>query len=47
MFELLKGNFSAMRMTGRITHMEETKNAYSVLVGEPERKRPLRRPKRT
>jgi hypothetical protein len=26
--------------------MEETRNAYSILVGKPERKRPLGRPRR-
>jgi hypothetical protein len=34
-----------MRWAGYVrTHMEEMRNAYKILVGKPEKKRPLRRP---
>jgi hypothetical protein len=36
-----------MRWTGHIAHVGEKKNAFSVLVGEPEGKRPLGRPRRS
>jgi hypothetical protein len=32
-------------MLGNIAHMGEMKNAYNILVGKPEGKRPLRRPR--
>jgi hypothetical protein len=35
-----------MRRAGRVTRMRETRNAYRLLVGKPEGKRPLRRPRR-
>jgi hypothetical protein len=35
-----------MRWAGRVTRMGETRNAYTVLVGKPEGKRPLGRPRR-
>jgi hypothetical protein len=34
-----------MRWAGRVARMEERKGAYRVLVGKPERKRPIARPK--
>jgi hypothetical protein len=33
-------------MGGHVARMVETKNAYRLLVKRPERKRPLRRPRR-
>jgi hypothetical protein len=36
-----------IRRAGHIARMGEKWNAYRVLVGKPERKRPLRRPERT
>jgi hypothetical protein len=35
-----------MKWVGHIARMEEMKNAYTILVGEPEGKKPLRRPRR-
>jgi hypothetical protein len=35
-----------MRWTGHVARMGEKRNAYRILVGEPERKRPLWRPRR-
>jgi hypothetical protein len=35
-----------MRWTGHVARMEETRYAYRILVGEPEGKRPLGRPRR-
>jgi hypothetical protein len=35
-----------MRWAGHVTRMEEEKNVYRVLMGKPEGKRPLERPKR-
>jgi hypothetical protein len=35
------------RRAGHVAGMGEKRNAYRILVGKPERKRPLRRPKRT
>ena len=35
-----------LRWAGHVTHMEQSRNAYSVLVGKPEGKRPLWRLKR-
>jgi hypothetical protein len=32
-------------MAGHVARMEETRNAYRILVGKPERKRPLGRPR--
>jgi hypothetical protein len=36
----------SVRLEGRATRMGENKNAYRILVGKPEGKRPLRRPRR-
>jgi hypothetical protein len=33
-------------MSGHVTRMEEMMNAYRILVGKPEGKRPLERPRR-
>jgi hypothetical protein len=35
-----------MRWAGHIARMGETRNAYKILVGKPEGKRPLGRPRR-
>jgi len=35
-----------MRWTGHVTHMGEERRVYRVLVGKPEGKRPLGRPRR-
>jgi hypothetical protein len=35
-----------MRWAGHVTRIAEKRNAYRILVGEPEGKRPLRRPRR-
>jgi hypothetical protein len=35
-----------MRWAGRVARMGETRNAYRILVGKPEGKRPLGRPRR-
>jgi hypothetical protein len=35
-----------MRWAGHVARMGETRNAYRLLVGKPEGKRPLRRPRR-
>jgi hypothetical protein len=35
-----------MRWAGHVARMEETRNAYRLLVGKPEGKRPLGRPRR-
>jgi len=35
-----------MRWVGQVTRMEERRGVYRVLVGKPERKRPLERPRR-
>jgi hypothetical protein len=35
-----------MRWAGHVGRMGEKRNAYRLLVGEPERRRPLRRPRR-
>jgi hypothetical protein len=35
-----------MRWTGHVARMRENRNAYRILVGLPEGKRPLGRPKR-
>jgi hypothetical protein len=35
-----------MRWAGNIARMGEERNAYRILVGKPEGKRPLRRPRR-
>ena len=34
-----------LRWAGHTARMEQSRNAYRVLVGKPERKRPLRRPR--
>jgi hypothetical protein len=36
-----------MRWAGHAARMEEKRNAYRILVGKPERKKPLERPRRT
>jgi hypothetical protein len=33
-----------MRLTGHVAHMEEMRNAYRILFGKPEGKKPLRKP---
>ena len=35
-----------MRLAGHVAHMGEERGVYRILVGKPEGKRPLRRPKR-
>jgi hypothetical protein len=35
-----------MRWAGHVARMEETRNAYRILVGKPEEKSPLGRPRR-
>jgi hypothetical protein len=35
-----------MRWAGHVARMGETRNAYKILVGKPEGKRPLGRPRR-
>jgi hypothetical protein len=35
-----------MKWTGHVAQMGEKRNAYRILVGKPQGKRPLRRPKR-
>jgi hypothetical protein len=35
-----------MRWVGHVARMRENKNAYSLLVGKPEGRRPLGRPRR-
>jgi hypothetical protein len=35
-----------MRWAGHVAHMGEERNVYKVLMGKPEGKRPLERPKR-
>jgi hypothetical protein len=35
-----------MRWAGHVAHMEEKRNAYRILMGKPEGKRPLCRPRR-
>jgi hypothetical protein len=37
---------SRMRWAGHVARMREKRNAYRLLVGKPEGKRPLERPKR-
>jgi hypothetical protein len=39
-------NSMRMRFAGHIARMEEMRNAYKILVGKPEEKRPFRRPNR-
>jgi len=36
-----------MRWAGHVAHMGERRGVYRVLVGKPERKRPLGRPRRS
>jgi hypothetical protein len=35
-----------MRWVGHVTRKRELRNAHNILVGKPEEKRPLRRPRR-
>jgi GH43 family beta-xylosidase len=35
-----------MRLAGHVARMDQKRNAYRILVGEPEGKRPLGRPRR-
>ena len=35
-----------LRWAGHVAHMDQSRNAYRVLVGKPEGKRPLDRPRR-
>jgi hypothetical protein len=39
-------NSRRMRLTGHVTRMEAKRNAYMILVGKPEGRRPLGRPRR-
>jgi hypothetical protein len=39
-------NARRMRWAGHVARMETRMNAYRILVGKPERKRPLGRPRR-
>jgi hypothetical protein len=34
-----------MKWMGHVTHMEEMRNAYNILIGKLKEKRPLRRPR--
>jgi hypothetical protein len=34
-----------IKWTKHLAHMRETRNTYEILVGKPEEKRPLRRPR--
>jgi hypothetical protein len=43
---LYKPKSRTMRWAGHVARMGETRNAYRILVGKPEGKRPLRRPRR-
>ena len=36
-----------LRLAGHVAHMEQSRNTYRVLVGKPESKRPLGRPRRS
>jgi hypothetical protein len=47
-FLTLKGTFinGRMRWAGHVARMGEKRNAYRILVGNPEGKRPLGRPRR-
>jgi hypothetical protein len=38
-------NSRRMKWAGHVTRMEEKRNAYRILVGKPEGKRPLGRPR--
>jgi hypothetical protein len=40
-------NSRRMRWAGHIARMEEKKNVYRILVGKPEGKRPLGKPRRS
>jgi hypothetical protein len=37
--------FKMMKCAGHVAHMGEVRNEYKLLVGKPEGKRPLRRPR--
>jgi hypothetical protein len=39
-------NSRGIRWAGYVARMEKKRNAYRILVGKPERKRPLARPRR-
>ena len=39
-------NRNRLRWAGHVAHMEQSRNAYRILVGKPEGKRPLGRPRR-
>jgi hypothetical protein len=43
---LLKLVFVHLRWTGHVAQMWEKRNVYRLLVGKPDGKRPLRRPRR-
>jgi hypothetical protein len=43
-FRIIKSR--RMRWAGHVARMEEKRNAYRILVGKPEGKRPLGRPRR-
>jgi hypothetical protein len=42
---LLRVNKSRMKWAGQLAHMGEMRNAYIILVGKPEEKRPAGKPK--
>ena len=46
MFCYVKVEPSIMRWAGHVAHMREGRGVYRVLVGKPEGKRPLGRPRR-
>jgi hypothetical protein len=41
---MIKSRKSRMRWAGQVARIGEKRNAYRILVGKPERKRPLGRP---
>jgi hypothetical protein len=43
---IIQTKSSRMRWAGHVAHMEEERKVYKVLVGKPEGKRPLGRPRR-
>jgi hypothetical protein len=45
-FSFVPWDFGRMRWAGHAARMGETRNEYRILVGKPERKRPLGRPGR-
>ncbi|PNF20287.1 hypothetical protein B7P43_G14398, partial [Cryptotermes secundus] len=45
LFNIFAASLERMRWAGHIARMVETRNAYRILVGKPEGKRPLERPR--